>query len=587
MCNGIPVLPGIPCPPLPQPLPTHSCHGFPLPIQVQCPPAPSQLDSVLSQVPPVQIAQYLVACLSAAGSECPIGTFDAVKRVISGGVSATLARELDDKIAFWELHTRYCVGALAVRPPDGPYVAPFPAKDNADDSTQCDDQDMTMFNGLLCSVGDARGCDAVRRAQAPDGQWWRSPRLIGHDRTHGGAEAQLSEEQTWGVFLYLLATKNKPAFDGWVDWIEKQGRPCWVKVGSSCQFAGLPQWCTDTTQAGACNFLPYECVVFESLAREFERDPVKALNVSRRIGCDLVMGVSYGAAAGALGALFGIANGLPALFAALPEAVLHDPQFLGKISGLAKDPNLTSLKPTDFPFQLLAAGLKSPVNLPDILRKLPLPAASSTVCVKDLPTFGLPLPPLPPLPNDGCVIPPPIFPAAGANDLHLPPFLGSLSPRGFTNGYPVQTQVLAQSAVPYSSFYAYHKVGVQVYLLQRLGLDTPDLQKAAEHLRDVSSENPFFIYLAKGASKEVVDPILKLCPDQLKPQPVGRSQWSWERDQKDQAWIASSYWDCIFAAKLLVNHKQVGPPILVAMQAAQDKQFKVAFAYHATDLRPR
>jgi hypothetical protein len=573
MCNGIPVPAGTPCPsvPLPPVVRTHDCHGFPLPTQIGCPKIPNQLSKALSQLPQIQITTYLVNCL-AAGATCPTNTTDAVKRYISDEISAALRSELSNGITSWELHTRFCVGALPGT--SGPYVAPFPAKDNDDQPLQCDDQDMTLFNGLLCSVGDPRGCDGVRRAQGDDGRWWRSPRLVGHDRTHGGADASLSEEQTWGIFLYLLQTKDKPAFEKWVKWIAEQGRPCWIKVGSSCRVSGLPQWCTDSTQTGACNFLPFECVAFEALAREFERNPAAMLAVSRRIGCDLVMGATYGAAGGAFGALVRLGNGLPILLGTLSDAALHDPQLANKVLEIAKVQKPASLKATDFPLRFLSAGLQPLGKLQDVIQTLHLPTPPAPPCIKDLATFGLPLPSaLPLLPNGGCVIPPPRLPAPNASNLNLPPLLGPLMSPGFTTGYPVQTQVLVQSLVPYSSFYAFHKVGVQIYLLQRLGLDSSDLQKAAEHLHTVSPGNPFFIYLAKGPSAEVANPILRLkrCPAVNGPQPVKRSQWAWERSEKDEAWTDSSYWDCIFIAKLLVDHEQLGPPPLIKMREAQKR----------------
>src|SRR5262249_5615102 len=149
---------------------------------------------------------------------CAVDPFELAKKRASASITDALAAQLKERIPFWEAHSRYCVSKN---------VPPFPGKENVDHPEHCEDRDMTLFNGLLCSVGDPRGCDAVKRAQGEDGQWWRSPRLVGLDRTHGGDEgASMSEEQTWGVFLYLIQTKDKSAFDSWVNWISEKSRPC-------------------------------------------------------------------------------------------------------------------------------------------------------------------------------------------------------------------------------------------------------------------------------------------------------------------------------------------------------------------------
>ena len=36
-------------------------------------------------------------------------------------------------------------------------------------------EDSVKFNALLCYSGNEFACDSVKRSQAPDGRWWRSP----------------------------------------------------------------------------------------------------------------------------------------------------------------------------------------------------------------------------------------------------------------------------------------------------------------------------------------------------------------------------------------------------------------------------
>lgn len=85
--------------------------------------------------------------------------------------------ELDRRTNYWRTQLPFC---------NWPGFAPYPSKfddvlpDPADPlKGQCNDGDSVIFNGVLCASGDDRGCDAVRRSQAPDGEFWRSPRKVG------------------------------------------------------------------------------------------------------------------------------------------------------------------------------------------------------------------------------------------------------------------------------------------------------------------------------------------------------------------------------------------------------------------------
>lgn len=168
---------------------------------------------------------------------------------------------------------------------------------------------MTLFNGLLFDVGDERGCDAVRRSQATDGSWWRSPKIIGVDRSFDKEmSATMSEEQTWGVFLYLIKKGDRLAFNRWVDWIARK-RSCLLGSESSCGVRNLPVWCSDANCTLECNFLPYEYMLFEHLASRFDCNPLAAISVSQKLGCDLVMGAFYGAAGAAIGTLAAVLKG--------------------------------------------------------------------------------------------------------------------------------------------------------------------------------------------------------------------------------------------------------------------------------------
>jgi hypothetical protein len=121
-------------------------------------------------------------------------------------VTPLQAQTLTQAEAFWRQDVaRYCQG--------------FPSKDH------CDDGDSVIFNGLLCSVGEQAGCDAVQASQDGEGRFWRSPR-----RNPGnlGEEKSFSRDQTLGVLLYLAKTRDQDAAQRWLRWIE-DNRTCSFK----------------------------------------------------------------------------------------------------------------------------------------------------------------------------------------------------------------------------------------------------------------------------------------------------------------------------------------------------------------------
>jgi hypothetical protein len=414
----------------------------------------------------------------------------------------------------------------------------------------------------------------VKRAQSssgPDkGRWWRSPRLVDRDRFHGGDPgASMSEEQTWGVFLYLFQTKDRDAFQNWVNWIA-QTRGCLLSIKGSCWLGGLPQWCTDAAQKGACYVLPFECVLFEALAQQM--NPGSVIAVSHQIGCDVVMGATYGAATG-LGAFLPLLSaGMPILLASLPALLAHDGSLADKIKALANAPH------PDFPLDFFktAFKLQNPQSLGALINsgKLPSPIPVQNFCVQDFVhdnnivlavKIAFPV-------NQGCIIPPQLFKAA--QQVTAPSL-------GFTAGYPVQAQVFAQAlATSPSHYYAIHKIAVQIYILQKLGMDNDILRKAAGKIRNLqeSKGNPFLIYLTDGPTKAVADEIENKC--ETAPPPESRTQWSWERSANDHPlpWLNRSYGDCIFAAKLLTGEHPALAPALQGMRTAQSEAVKTTFS---------
>ncbi len=122
------------------------------------------------------------------------------------GTTPLSAQSLQESAIFWRQEVaRTCQG--------------FPAKDD------CDDGDSMIFNGLLCFSGEEQGCETVRASQDVDGRFWRSPR-----RNPGnlGEGSSFSRDQSLGVLLYLVQTRDREAAQNWLRWIERN-RSCRIK----------------------------------------------------------------------------------------------------------------------------------------------------------------------------------------------------------------------------------------------------------------------------------------------------------------------------------------------------------------------
>lgn len=99
--------------------------------------------------------------------------------------------------------------------------------------------------------------------------------------------------------------------------------------------------------------------------------------------------------------------------------------------------------------------------------------------------------------------------------------------------------------------YSQHLTAVEIFLLRQLGYTDAKLQAAAIALSQKQPKNPFFLYLAEGTTQKVVDLTLSLCPSPSSGLPAELSQWSWEREDKENAGKHSMLWDCIFMARLI------------------------------------
>lgn len=169
-----------------------------------------------------------------------------------------LADELAERVADWQARAALC--------PAPPGLSSFPTKPTGRTEQPCDDGDMTLFNGLLCAAGEARGCAAVADAQDPQtGEWFRSPRIRVHGNDRGGSS--FSPDMALGVQLYLVTTKDVERARKWLVWLHDLV-PCSIPgSGGGCRLHGLPRFCTDKV----CTLRPGDGAILAQTVTHLQR----------------------------------------------------------------------------------------------------------------------------------------------------------------------------------------------------------------------------------------------------------------------------------------------------------------------------
>ena len=161
-------------------------------------------------------------------------------------------------------------------------------------SFNCDDGDMTMFNGLLCAGGEKSGCAAVKSAQDESGRFFRSPHrkwvwgVRCYDKSNPswgevfGARCAngFSPDMNLGVLLYTLATRDIGAYRNWLHWLNENSKTTQLcrldanKQPYDCIKAEWPRVCPvdmgyadptitiDGRQGGVCSLRPQDAFDF-------------------------------------------------------------------------------------------------------------------------------------------------------------------------------------------------------------------------------------------------------------------------------------------------------------------------------------
>jgi hypothetical protein len=110
--------------------------------------------------------------------------------------------------------------------------------------------------------------------------------------------------------------------------------------------------------------------------------------------------------------------------------------------------------------------------------------------------------------------------------------------------------------------YSRHNAVVQIMMLQDWGLGKPWMSDAVTAIVKPEEEplNPFFQYVAnRRTNKEsMLQLIHDECPADARDLQRLRTQWSWERNTNEKAWLNKMYWDCLFIAAAYTEKQ--GPP---------------------------
>lgn len=151
------------------------------------------------------------------------------------------------------------------------------------------------------------------------------------------------------------------------------------------------------------------------------------------------------------------------------------------------------------------------------------------------------------------------------------PTLPSGSLRAYLGSSPKVPGMLELSGRCNRPGFSQHLVAVGILLERMKGSTDPALDAAAQWLVNATPrkcvnipgfeafqddtygdpKNAFFRLLAEGPTDAVRDQVLARCPEPGRLPTPPLYQWQWEREDADQAWLHSSYWDCVFMYRML------------------------------------
>ncbi|MBR0958371.1 hypothetical protein [Bradyrhizobium japonicum] len=159
----------------------------------------------------------------------------------------------------------------------------------------------------------------------------------------------------------------------------------------------------------------------------------------------------------------------------------------------------------------------------------------------------------------GCTLKPGDFAVLGAVVKHLKVSVDDATfADALKRAEPDALAWVLQNAQTNAPGYAQHLAAVSILLLANIGMPadqgTP-LGMAALHISRQQPKNPFFSWLAKRPASETAQLALDQCPRTARdvPPETDRFQWSWQREDAEEAWKRTMLWECHFISKLLLE----------------------------------
>ena len=96
---------------------------------------------------------------------------------------------------------------------------------------ECNQFDSIEFAGLLCATGEQERCDEIKRAQGPDGRWWRSENLV-----EKSVQNSFSRDMKGGLLFYFAQTKDIQGLERWMKYLaENDNKMCDDATDTRCK----------------------------------------------------------------------------------------------------------------------------------------------------------------------------------------------------------------------------------------------------------------------------------------------------------------------------------------------------------------
>ncbi|SDI63182.1 hypothetical protein SAMN05444171_3858 [Bradyrhizobium lablabi] len=411
-------------------------------------------------------------------------------------IAGNLAKQ-DALLAEWRKRAFRC----------GPTGYPTKEWDNKAVSTEtgsnCNDGDMLLFSGLLCSVGEESGCDEVRLSQnRKTWQWWRSPNVLARNMDTV-TEPNLNSDQALGAMLYALRKGDGLQFRRWTNWIASRG-PCTALICLGSRLS-IPRYCSlGGEDGGNCIFKFVDCPLLTLVGGELgeQLSTATVCNLAQWLGIPNVLQPDPRGALSQYRAAYNLVGDLENKVTDLYKQLKFNPPPLPPLP-LNPDVLDAAFKPLADEFATARNDLEELIKLPDLGGLAVAYGTAEAAVVANANVAGLDL----------------------------------------KKGKPGHEGKDASGR---------HLAGVALLILKEFRLDDPLLKSAGAKLLDAEPANPFFEYLAHGANDRMINLIVDQCPalDFDLPNKVPRFQWAWERDDSRDAGRQSMFWDCVFIMDL-------------------------------------